>query len=237
MKTFLTARWHDLIMANYEVPNQVLTPFLPRGVVLDQYYNTTLVSLVGFMFKDSKIFGVPIPFMGTFEEINLRFYVKRVDETGTKRGVVFIGETVPFKPVAWLANTLYKEHYSCVPTRHQISVKDGERLIQYDWKKNGKWNGISVKAKEETANLKEGSIEEFIFEHYYGYTRSSAEVSQEYRVNHRAWRTHEIAECCISCDFGAMYGKEFAFLNEMKAHSVIMAEGSDVSIDWKRIKF
>ena len=118
--TFLTANWENLVMANYEVDPVVLTPYLPNGVELDVYDGKAFVSLVGFMFKKTKLFGVPIPFFGSFEEINLRFYVKRKDGNKIKKGVVFINETVPFKLVALLANKLYKEHYISIPTKHTI---------------------------------------------------------------------------------------------------------------------
>ena len=98
--TFLSARWENLIMANYAVDPGILKPYLPHGVELDFYNNKTYVSLVGFMFKQTSLFNIPIPFIGTFEEINLRFYVKRVEGDSIKRGVVFINETVPYKIVA-----------------------------------------------------------------------------------------------------------------------------------------
>ena len=95
MKVFLKAKWENIIMANYQVDPQLLLPFLPKGVSLDLYNGKAYVSLVGFMFKKTKLFGVSIPFFGSFEEINLRFYVKRKDGNKIKKGVVFINETLP----------------------------------------------------------------------------------------------------------------------------------------------
>ncbi|MFN5218643.1 MAG: DUF2071 domain-containing protein, partial [Sphingomonadales bacterium] len=146
LKTFLTARWENLIMANYAVPPEVLKPYLPAGVELDLFEGQAFVSLVGFMFKNTCLFGIPIPFMGSFEEINLRFYVKREEQGEIRRGVVFVNETVPYKPVAWLANILYKEHYTAIPTRHYISELGEGKHIQYEWKVNGGWNQIQVRA-------------------------------------------------------------------------------------------
>ena len=37
------------------------------------------VSLVGFMFKNTRLLNIPIPFHTDFEEVNLRFYVKHFD--------------------------------------------------------------------------------------------------------------------------------------------------------------
>ena len=108
MKTFMNARWENLIMANYTIDPEILKPYIPNGVELDLFEGKAFVSLVGFLFRKSRIFGIPIPLLGSFEEINLRFYVKRKEGNQYKRGVVFINETVPYKPVAWLANKLYK---------------------------------------------------------------------------------------------------------------------------------
>ena len=132
-------------MANYEIEPSILEPYLPKGVELDFFNNKTYVSLVGFMFKKTRLFGVPIPFFGSFEEINLRFYVRKVENRKIKKGVVFINETVPFKIVALLANKLYKEHYISIPTKNTISIEENKH-ITYEWKVNNKWNSIKVES-------------------------------------------------------------------------------------------
>jgi len=234
--TFLSARWENLIMANYAVDPKVLLPYLPNGVELDLYNNKAYVSLVGFMFKKTSLFHIPIPFLGTFEEINLRFYVKRQEGNTSKRGVVFINETVPYKIVAWLANKLYKEHYSVIPTKHLIDNSGSTNKVQFEWKTKQKWNLLSVATLKERLPMIVGSLEEFIFEHYYGYTKLNDATTEEYKVNHPRWWVNDVLEHFIDCDFEAMYGKDFSFLNNRAADSVIFAEGSAVTIDWKRTK-
>jgi uncharacterized protein YqjF (DUF2071 family) len=235
--TFLTAKWENLIMANYEVDPELLIPYLPKGVELDFYNNKTFVSLVGFMFKNTSLFQIPIPFLGTFEEINLRFYVKRVEGETIKRGVVFINETVPNKIVAWLANKLYKEHYIAIPTKNSIEISNLSKNISYQWKINNEWNHISVNANKDKEEMIAGSIEEFIFEHYYGYTRINEQLSQEYKVNHPRWQVNSVKNYFINCNFKTMYGNSFSILNNQEPHSVILAEGSLVTVNWKRISF
>ncbi|MEO5996399.1 MAG: DUF2071 domain-containing protein [Chitinophagaceae bacterium] len=236
-ETFLSARWENLIMANYEVNPDVLTPYLPHGVELDFYENKTYVSLVGFMFKQTNLFNIPIPFLGTFEEINLRFYVKRVEGDFVKRGVVFINETVPYKLVAWLANKLYKEHYIAIPTKNTIEITNLSKNVRYQWRINKKWNHIAVNAAKENEQMLPGSVAEFIFEHYYGYTKINNLLSQEYRVNHPRWQVNKVIDYSIDCDFQSMYGIDFSFLNNNQPDSVIMAEGSPITIKWKRTSF
>ena len=236
-RTFLKARWENLIMANYSIDPTILLPYLPAGVELDLYDGKAYVSLVGFMFKRSRIFNIPIPFMGTFEEVNLRFYVKRKVDGTYRRGVVFINETVPYKPVAWLANKLYKEHYIAIPTKHQITSGPQIKSVRYDWKVGHSWNHIEVNASTAPREMLRGSLEEFIFEHYYGYTRLSLSESQEYKINHPRWQVNDVIDSMIHCDFEKMYGPAFSTLNNQPADAVIIAEGSDISVDWQRKKF
>ena len=138
MTTFLKAHWQNLIMANYEIDPSILLPYLPKGLELDYFNGKTYVSLVGFLFKNTSLFSIPIPFWGTFEEVNLRFYVIRKEKNTIKRGVVFINETVPNKIVAWVANRLYKEHYIGIPTRHNWKLSKEKKEIQYEWKVKSK---------------------------------------------------------------------------------------------------
>lgn len=223
-------------MANYEVDPAVLKPYLPKGVELDYYNDKTYVSLVGFMFKKTSLFGIPIPFFGSFEEINLRFYVRKTAGKKIKKGVVFINETVPFKIVALLANKLYKEHYISIPTKNSIHITDSKH-INYEWKFNDKWNSIAVKSDTNQHKIEPASIEEFIFERYFGFTKLSPFSTQEYRINHPKWMTHKICNNAIDCDFGSMYGAAFSSLNNQQPASVILAEGSQVSVNWKRDQF
>ncbi len=235
--TFLSARWENLIMANYTVNPEILKRYLPNGVELDFYKNKTYVSLVGFIFKQTSLFNMPVPFLGTFEEINLRFYVKRVEGDTIKRGVVFINETVPYKLVAWLANKLYKEHYIAIPTKNLIEITNHSKKIRYQWKINKKWNHITVNSTKENEQMLPESIEEFIFEHYYGYTKINNLRSQEYKVNHPKWLVNKVIDYSIHCDFKSMYGNDFSLLSNHQPDSVIIAEGSPVTVKWKRTSF
>jgi len=234
--TFLKANWENLIMANYEVEPSILQPYLPKGVELDFYNHKTYVSLVGFMFKKTSLFGVPIPFFGSFEEINLRFYVRKLEGQKIKKGVVFINETVPFKIVALLANKLYKEHYISIPTKNAINIAENKH-IHYEWKMKDKWNSIKVQSDTNKYKIEPSSMEEFIFERYFGYTKLSPSSTQEYRIHHPKWMTHKILINNIDCDFGMMYGDAFSILNNQAPSSIIMAEGSQVSVHWKRNQF
>ena len=223
-------------MANYAIDPLLLQPYLPNGVELDFYQNKTYVSLVGFMFKNTSLFGIPIPFFGSFEEINLRFYVRKVDGRKIKKGVVFINETVPYKIVALLANKLFKEHYISIPTKSSINI-GANKNIQYDWKSKGKWNSISVYSEAKKYKIEASTIEEFIFERYFGFTKLDESLTQEYQINHPNWMTNKIIRAEVKCDFENMYGKPFASLNDTIPDSILLAEGSSISVNWERQQF
>ena len=237
MKNFLTARWENLIMANYAVPPEVLLPYLPKGVELDFYKGKTYVSLVGFLFKNTRIFQIPVPLYGTFEEINLRFYVTRKEGKILKRGVVFINETVPNNLVAYIANSLYRGNYTAVPTKHEWKSNAESKNINYQWKLGNKWSIISVTAEVEKIPISQDRFEEFIFEHYYGYSIINKTTTEEYKIDHPRWNTNKVKHYFIDCDFEKMYGRDFNFLNTTPPENVFLAEGSTIAVKWKRIRF
>jgi uncharacterized protein YqjF (DUF2071 family) len=236
MAVFLKANWENIIMANYEIDPKILSPFLPKGVELDLFNGKCYISLVGFMFKKTKLFNVPIPFFGNFEEINLRFYVKRKEETVLKRGVVFINETIPYPIVAWTANKLYNEHYTVVPTKHEIIEEKLFKKVKFEWLLNKKWNSIAVTTATTSEKMKPNSLESFIYEHYYGYTKTAKNETEEYKLQHPSWKISEVLDYQIDCDFEAMYGKSFSVLDQTKPEAVFVADGSTVGIEWKRTK-
>ena len=237
MALFLKANWEDIIMANYEINPKILMPFLPKGVEFDLFNGKCYVSLVGFMFKNTKLFNVPIPIFGNFEEINLRFYVKRIEENNIpKRGVVFINETIPYPIVAWVANKLYNEHYTVVPTKHEIIIGTTSKKVKFEWLLNKKWNSIAVETSNTSKKMERNSLESFIYEHYYGYTITADNKTEEYKLQHPSWKVSEVLNYEIECDFEAMYGKSFSILNQTKPETVFIAEGSAVGIEWKRTK-
>jgi uncharacterized protein YqjF (DUF2071 family) len=227
--TFLTAEWRRLAMANYVVDPEVLHPFVPAGVVLDAWQNTCYVSLVGFMFLDVRILGIPIPFHRNFEEVNLRFYV-RYQENGTwKRGVVFIREFVPRLAITLVANTLYKENYETMAMGHRWTAEAGKLEVDYRWKKNG-WHNFRVHAGPTPSAIETGSEHEFITEHYWGYARLNDRVTSQYEVQHPRWMCYPVRDYSINVDFAKVYGDRFAFMNGLQPASVLLAEGSEISI-------
>ena len=226
MNKFLTARWKDLIMANYEVDPSLLAGRVPRGTELDFFDGKCFVSLVGFMFLDTRVLGVPIPFHVNFEEVNLRYYVKRGTADETRRAVCFVKEIVPRFAIAAVARTLYGEPYECWSMDHTRT----ETTVSYDWSKSGCKNHLSVDIDESVGVPAEGSHGEFIIEHYWGYTERGNGRVDEYKVEHPKWELFSVKNEVIDVDFDGTYGDEFGFLTGQKPYSVLLAKGSEVAV-------
>lgn len=220
-------------MANYKVDPEILANYVPPGTELDLWNGTCYVSLVGFMFVHTKLLGLPIPFHTDFEEVNLRFYVRYNDGIRSKRGVVFIKEIVPKPALTLVANTIYKEHYETLQMEHEW-IEDGSKTeIAYRWKKEGKWNTLRVEAEPNQVAIAPGSEAEFITEHYWGYSKAADDRTFEYEVTHPRWDHYPVRQFQIDVDFGAVYGSEFAFLSKRQPTSVMLAEGSKITVENK----
>ncbi|MCU0373659.1 MAG: DUF2071 domain-containing protein [Ignavibacteria bacterium] len=222
-------------MANYETDPEILKPFLPYKTGIDLWNNTCYLSLVGFMFLNTKVKGIKFPFHTNFEEVNLRFYVRYKDNDEWKRGVVFIKEIVPRPVLTFIANTVYKENYETMTMSHNWESNNGMQTVEYKWKKGNKWNIFKVNAGTELIDISNGSEEEFITEHFWGYTKISSEKTSEYGVEHPRWQVYSIKNYTIDVDFKSVYGQNFEFLNNLKPKSVFLAEGSEIKVKSGRI--
>jgi uncharacterized protein YqjF (DUF2071 family) len=231
---FLTAEWRKLAMANYPVEPDRLRSFLPPRTELDTWAGDPYVSLVGFQFREVRVKGRRIPFHTDFPEVNLRFYVRYKDGSGWKRGVVFVREIVPLRAVAWVANTLFREHYISLPMRAVEASDENVLRAAYHWWYKGRWNSLSLKAESQPRPLMEGSQEEFITEHFWGYAKAGASRTNEYQVAHTRWVIYPVTEYHVECDFGQLYGGAFSDLQERKPQSVFLAEGSAVEVYQKK---
>lgn len=231
-KTFLSATWQYLAMINYEVDPAILQKHLPPYTEVDYFEGKALVSIVGFLFNNTKVFGIKWPFHTNFEEVNLRYYVKHLNGNNWKRGVGFVSEIVPKPVIAFMANTLYNEHYSTARMHHNIIKVDGTIKVEYGWKTPFQpWNLISVEAENTLENIAVGSAEEFIFEHYFGYNQLNKNTTIEYGVEHPRWQVYPVKNYELNCDVAKLYGHEFVpFIQNVKPHSVFLAKGSDVIV-------
>lgn len=219
-------------MLNYEIDPNVFQPFVPAGTELDQWQGKTFVSVVGFLFLNTKIHGVAIPFHSNFEEVNLRFYVRRMTKEGWRRAVVFIKELVPRRAISWIARVFYNENYIAVPMGHMRQGGDdgSSQMVTYEWIFKGRKNRMEIQTKGEAETIREGSVEEFITEHYWGCARQRYNGTVEYQVEHPRWLVWSAESAQFKCDVERLYGKAFVDVLERSPASAFLADGSAVTV-------
>jgi uncharacterized protein YqjF (DUF2071 family) len=247
-------------MLNYEIDPAVLEPLLPRGCELDFHAGKTFASVVGFLFLDSRVLGVPVPGHRSFEEVNLRFYVRRQCEGEVRHGVAFVKEIVPRWAIAQTARLCYNEPYVALPMRHDVTgvaaelavrenvqisrfsghQKAGDRepgeghghggRVSYRWRFRGRWNSIELDYDGAPTTPTPGSHEEFIAEHYFGYCGQCDGGTIEYQVEHPPWKIWQAVSTSLNADVAALYGPQFEPALSRPAASAFLADGSAVAV-------
>lgn len=230
-RRFLTAEWRSLLMLNFEVDPAVVQPFIPGGTVLDFWNGRTYLSIVGFYFARTRVLGVPIPWHCNFEEVNLRFYVRRAWDGEERRGVVFIKEIVPRWAIAWVARTVYNENYVALPMRGRFT-SPGQLKGQaaYEWYQDGRWHGVAADIAGTPQPSAPRSEAEFITEHYWGYARQRNGGTVEYGVEHPRWRVWQATGAQLDCDVTRVYGEQFGASLAGTPTSAFVAEGSPIVV-------
>ena len=231
-RPFLTAEWRDLLLLNYPVERTALEPLVPPGTVLDTYRGVAYVSVVGFRFLNSRVLGLAVPFHRDFEEVNLRFYVRRLADGDWRRGVVFIKEIVPKPAIAAIARAAYNERYVSLPMRHLLTRAASGTLtaLEYQWDFNGRPNRMQAEVFGESLEPAPGSLEEFITEHYWGYVIQRDGGCVEYEVEHPRWRIQRTNGATFDCDAAKLYGPPFGASLGAMPTSAFVSEGSAVTV-------
>ncbi|HET6680472.1 MAG TPA: DUF2071 domain-containing protein [Gemmatimonadaceae bacterium] len=229
-RPFLTAEWRDLAMLNFAVSSDLLQPLVPAGTELDKWRGTTYLSVIGFRFLSTRVHGVAVPGHRHFEEVNLRFYVRRLERDGWRRGVVFIRELVPRWAIAWAARALYNEPYAALPMRHAITRAGDGATVRFEWRRGRSWEGLSLRTSQPPEPLRAESEAEFISEHFYGYTRQRNGSTMEYRVEHPPWRVANADEAVLRADVSTLHAGEFADALGGAPRSAFLAQGSPVAV-------
>ena len=129
-----------------------------------------------------------------------------------------------------MARTVYNENYIALPMTHEIrSVGDGGLAVAYRWRA-GTWNAIRIEVEGKPDLARDGSQEQFITEHYWGYAAQPDGGCVEYRVTHPAWRVWSAKHAELEGDVEGLYGRDLAAVLRGEPASAFLAEGSEVTV-------
>jgi len=222
-------------MLNYAVEPGLLNRYVPPGTVLDSFEGRTYLSLVGFRFCHTKLLGhFALPFHTDFDEVNLRFYVRRKNSSGDRRGVVFISEVVPKRAIALAARIVYGENYTSLPMRHSIQASElgttAQYQCEYQWKIGSQWCKLAAQTVGDPSHPGEGSLEQFITEHYWGYSIRHRGGCLEYQVSHVPWQVWATARVGFEGEVNALYGSDLGLVLQQRPDCAFVADGSPVIV-------
>ena len=221
-------------MLNYRVDARLLAALVPAGTEIDFENGETFLSVVGFLFLDTRLLGLPIPLHRDFEEVNLRFYVRRKSADMWRRGVVFVRELVPRRAIALVARACYGENYLALPMKHEIEHVDSNLKVEFSWRRGRKWESLRMRAAGEPQAIPAGTHAEFITEHYWGYTSLRSSCG-EYRVEHPRWKIWNATDFELKADVATLYGRQFAETLHQPPRSAFIADGSPITIQRRQI--
>lgn len=228
---FLSADWLNLVLLNYVVPPALLAPHVPKGTEIDLWNGDAYVSVVGFMFSNTRVRGVTIPFHSTFEEVNLRFYVKRRVGGDERRAVTFIRELVPRAAIAITARLTYNEPYRHLAMSHRLEPDDSRPLrAEYRWTDYGLSCGVVAEGIGPTAIPSPQSEEAFMTQRHWGYTPQRDGSTVEYHVAHPVWNVSRVELGSVVGDTSRVFGGEFATIVAGPPASALFADGSAVTV-------
>ncbi|HEY2147627.1 MAG TPA: DUF2071 domain-containing protein, partial [Pirellulales bacterium] len=200
---------------------------------IDFWHGKTYLTVVGFVFNRARLFGIRVPFHQAFPEVNLRFYVVRRDERGERRGVIFLSEIAPKWCVGVVARRVYNESYLTLPMRHSIEIAVAfgrQSTFQYDWRFGRRWNRLRMESSGRPWPARAGSLDEFIVDHYWAYTRTRDGGCMEYYVEHPPWPIRRAVHVEFDCDPRQVYGDRLGAALEGEPESAFVAEGSAVAV-------
>jgi uncharacterized protein YqjF (DUF2071 family) len=195
-----------------------------------------LLSLVGFRFLDTRVLGCRVPGHVDFDEVNLRFYVRRETGGDARRAVTFVKEVVPRRLIAAVARAAYNEPYVALPMRSEVKTADADASTRarYEWRSQAGDHALEVVGRGLLRLPDPESDEAFITEHYWGYTAQRDGGTVEYHVSHPTWELRTAAAAQVSGDMAAFYGPAFGEVLAGRPVSAYLAEGSPVTVSRPR---
>jgi uncharacterized protein len=233
---FLVANWENLVVATFETEKKTLQPFLPPGTELNDWNGKICMSLVGFMFTNTSLFGIPSPFYRSFEELNLRFYVRRREGNLWKKGVVFIKEIVPARLIGWMGKLLYRENFISLPMHHAIYTGNNSQVVEYYWKVNKQTNFLKIRSSLLPAISNMHTLDHFISEHYTAFNRKGADRTISFNIEHRPWKVYPALTFDMRIDARLLYGDTFAEAFTNKPLGVFLMDGSRTTVSAPRLQ-
>ncbi|MBL8753887.1 MAG: DUF2071 domain-containing protein [Planctomycetes bacterium] len=199
----LSMAWHDLLFLHWPVPAAALQAHLPPGLELETFAGSAWLGVVPFrMVRTRWRFLPPVPTAGTFDELNVRTYVR----AGGRSGVWFFsldaasrlaveGARLGFGLPYFRARMACRVEHGNVEYRSERHDRRGPPAVfAAGWSQRG---GGAVAAP--------GSLEQFLVERYalFAWRRGRLVCGE---IAHAPWRLAPAEVRIDACDMGRILG-------------------------------
>lgn len=223
---FLTARWRDLVLVTFAVPDALAIPLVPPGCEADRWDGRCHVSVVALVMERVRIRGLPIPGLTRYPQVNLRLYVRH----DGRAAVRFIQELVPSRVLAAAARWLYGEPFRRGSIRATLSQSGDAARAEYRFGLDGPPSTVTVGVAGPAAVPAPDSFEHWIKERVRGCRPDRAGRLRTFDVTHPVWAVRSITAHDVRLNFAGLYDPPWAALEATRPASVIYAVGSAVTV-------
>lgn len=127
----LRQRWCELAYFHWRYDADVVQRLLPPGLVVDTFDGSAWVGLIPFEMRDVRVGPTPpLPWLGSFIEINVRTYV--IDATG-RRSVWFFSLDVPRIAIVGVARSVFSLPYCWAHAGHVVAGDEHHYSMNRRW--------------------------------------------------------------------------------------------------------
>lgn len=227
-RSILGQRWTELAYFHWPYDPAEVQRLLPAGVVVDTFDGAAWVGLIPFEMRDVRIGGSPpVPWLGSFIEINVRTYVR--DDIG-RRAVWFFSLDVPRLAIVAVARSMFALPYCWAQTEHDVDGDHHRYRMMRRWPRSAsaradlRWR---VGAQLEGDDVSE--LDHFLTARWGLLTTRRGRVLHG-GVHHERWPLHHVEGVSIDQDL-----IEAAGLSSPTGQPrTLYSPGVDVDVTWLR---
>ena len=180
----MTQSWHDLLFAHWPVSVRELRERVPAGLEIDLFDHQAWIGIVPFRLTNvAPRFSPNVPFVSSFNELNVRTYVTR----DGKPGIYFFSLDADSQLAVSVARTMFRLPYYLA----RIAVSSSETNIQYSSRRTADAAraelDITYRPTEAVFEALPGTLEYFLTERYCLYTTDDEFKAYRLEINHAPW--------------------------------------------------
>jgi uncharacterized protein YqjF (DUF2071 family) len=172
--------WDDLLFAHWRVSAAAVREHVPAGLEVDEHDGSAWLGVTPFAMTGLRARGLlPLPFVSSFLELNVRTYVTHE----ARPGIWFFSLDASSQLAVEAARRLYRLPYF----RARIAMRRlGDRVVYECARGDGRAFSGSCEPVGEPAPARAGSLEHFLVERYCLYAEDQGRLFRA-EIHHRPW--------------------------------------------------